>query len=406
MQPILGEPPMMPILGPAPLPPLNWRLEVFDPTNVFTQGQRFTIAPPNGELIVQEISPKKLNIALIGANGLWELTAEVLGTVGQRTIRQGQYFGSNTAIASNSRTTLSAPSNTEGVRFGLWNMGRMNIPGCNLFPEKVEVRSWEVDSAQYYADPSYAIRRLSLAVQSSCIESPSRKVTINFWNNVPFEQETLLDISRYRITSRTQHPSYPVTNLLTGRSWMSGVDYLGRLPTLESLMLELVDGSQRLKKRISRLQLQVPSGTYVSNNILATVMDGSLAVDGSSWAPYQAAGPGRSPSIHANLETIATGYGDRLNIAMMFQPLSRVFALSYMKVYSKPRFFSWQNQINRCDVNGDGFVTPIDLLTVNSEPARPGSLPLVHKFNEPLLDVNGDGFFTPIDVLTVQTCLR
>lgn len=59
------------------------------------------------------------------------------------------------------------------------------------------------------------------------------------------------------------------------------------------------------------------------------------------------------------------------------------------------------------DVNGDGFVSPIDALLVINELNARGSGPIITVGNgsgegpPPMLDVNGDGMLTPIDVLLI-----
>jgi hypothetical protein len=65
---------------------------------------------------------------------------------------------------------------------------------------------------------------------------------------------------------------------------------------------------------------------------------------------------------------------------------------------------SWQNPVNRHDVNGNGNVTPLDaLLVINYINAHPGnsSLPAAPHVPPPYLDVNGDGICSALDVLLV-----
>lgn len=67
---------------------------------------------------------------------------------------------------------------------------------------------------------------------------------------------------------------------------------------------------------------------------------------------------------------------------------------------------TWQNPANRLDVNGDGFVSPIDALQLINEINDNGSyeLPIPYVAPDvppPYLDVDGDGFIAPIDVLQV-----
>lgn len=67
---------------------------------------------------------------------------------------------------------------------------------------------------------------------------------------------------------------------------------------------------------------------------------------------------------------------------------------------------TWQNPANRFDVNGDGFVSPIDALQLINEINDNGSYQLPIPFvppnvPPPYLDVDGDGFIAPLDVLQV-----
>lgn len=64
---------------------------------------------------------------------------------------------------------------------------------------------------------------------------------------------------------------------------------------------------------------------------------------------------------------------------------------------------SWTNGSNPFDVNGDGFVTPLDALILINELNMNGSRALPLRAEEPSesLDVNGDGYITPLDALLV-----
>jgi hypothetical protein len=65
----------------------------------------------------------------------------------------------------------------------------------------------------------------------------------------------------------------------------------------------------------------------------------------------------------------------------------------------------YTNQSNNLDVNGDTFVSPIDVLQLINylnNPANPTQLSLPRPTSgPPYLDVNGDGFITPLDALIV-----
>jgi hypothetical protein len=71
---------------------------------------------------------------------------------------------------------------------------------------------------------------------------------------------------------------------------------------------------------------------------------------------------------------------------------------------------SWQNPVNRFDADGDGNLSPLDVLAVmnyinrssgtNSASALPvldPAFPLAH----PFVDVNGNGASDPLDVLEI-----
>lgn len=67
------------------------------------------------------------------------------------------------------------------------------------------------------------------------------------------------------------------------------------------------------------------------------------------------------------------------------------------------------NLSNNLDVNGDGFVSPIDVLQVVNylnTPGNPPALSLPATGAPPYLDVNGDGFVTPVDVLMIVNYLN
>ncbi len=67
------------------------------------------------------------------------------------------------------------------------------------------------------------------------------------------------------------------------------------------------------------------------------------------------------------------------------------------------------NPVNRLDVNGDGRVSPIDVLQVINylnDPNKPKTLSLPATSVPPYIDVNGDGFVSPIDPLIVINFLN
>lgn len=69
----------------------------------------------------------------------------------------------------------------------------------------------------------------------------------------------------------------------------------------------------------------------------------------------------------------------------------------------------YQNPSNALDVNGDGFVSPIDaLLVINylNDPTKPKTLTLPHVAAPPYVDVDGDGFVAPKDVLFIINYLN
>lgn len=66
-------------------------------------------------------------------------------------------------------------------------------------------------------------------------------------------------------------------------------------------------------------------------------------------------------------------------------------------------YHGWQNQRNQFDVDGDGDVIAVDVLTlinyINAHPS--GALPDPPQLPPPYYDINNDGFCTPLDVLLV-----
>ncbi len=67
----------------------------------------------------------------------------------------------------------------------------------------------------------------------------------------------------------------------------------------------------------------------------------------------------------------------------------------------------WQNQLNRFDVNSDGFVTSSDVLVLINDLNRNGARNLPTEYLGPhFFDVNGDGFISPQDVLAVLNFLN
>jgi hypothetical protein len=64
----------------------------------------------------------------------------------------------------------------------------------------------------------------------------------------------------------------------------------------------------------------------------------------------------------------------------------------------------WQNRVNRLDVNGDGFVSPIDALQVINRLNDPNWDPLPPPSGTqppPFVDVDGSGAIEPLDALLV-----
>lgn len=69
----------------------------------------------------------------------------------------------------------------------------------------------------------------------------------------------------------------------------------------------------------------------------------------------------------------------------------------------------YRNQTNNLDVNGDGFVSPIDALQVINylnSPSTPKVLSLPRTAAPPFVDVDGDGFVAPKDVLLIINYLN
>ncbi|MFK7736414.1 MAG: GEVED domain-containing protein [Pirellulaceae bacterium] len=69
----------------------------------------------------------------------------------------------------------------------------------------------------------------------------------------------------------------------------------------------------------------------------------------------------------------------------------------------------YTNGVNNLDVNGDGFVSPIDALQVRNyvnDPSNPTTLSLPAPGTPPFVDVNGDGSVSAIDVLLVINFLN
>jgi hypothetical protein len=88
--------------------------------------------------------------------------------------------------------------------------------------------------------------------------------------------------------------------------------------------------------------------------------------------------------IDSNIPSVPTARGaTSLEEALQLSPGTRLF---------------WQNQTNRLDVNGDGLVTPLDvLITINRiNDYGTGLLRSVDDVAaiSAFLDVNGDGFLT------------
>jgi RHS repeat-associated protein len=71
---------------------------------------------------------------------------------------------------------------------------------------------------------------------------------------------------------------------------------------------------------------------------------------------------------------------------------------------------AWQNPWNRLDVNGDGYVSAVDVLTVINALSATGSRPLLPptpgSTPPPYLDVNGDDYLSSADVLSWNNSLN
>jgi hypothetical protein len=71
---------------------------------------------------------------------------------------------------------------------------------------------------------------------------------------------------------------------------------------------------------------------------------------------------------------------------------------------------AWQNALNRCDVNGDGNITPLDALIIIHRLNNGGAGPLVSPAPQfmpsAFYDVNGDDKLTPLDALNVINLLN
>ena len=69
----------------------------------------------------------------------------------------------------------------------------------------------------------------------------------------------------------------------------------------------------------------------------------------------------------------------------------------------------WQNPAERKDVDGDGFISPRDVLALVLELNSVGAHDLRDRNrqpNSPYFDVSGDNFISPVDVLIVVTHLN
>lgn len=68
---------------------------------------------------------------------------------------------------------------------------------------------------------------------------------------------------------------------------------------------------------------------------------------------------------------------------------------------------AWQNQRNYFDVNGSGFVSPLDYLVIFNEITRsqPHSLEGSPATGQPYYDVNGDGMISQLDALRIMNAL-
>ncbi len=84
----------------------------------------------------------------------------------------------------------------------------------------------------------------------------------------------------------------------------------------------------------------------------------------------------------------------------MGNPMEQPYLASFHVIVA-----AWQNPVNRFDVDGDGYVTPLDALILINQINLHGSRTLPPRTADDLqvgyLDVNGDGRVTPEDVLDV-----
>ena len=72
--------------------------------------------------------------------------------------------------------------------------------------------------------------------------------------------------------------------------------------------------------------------------------------------------------------------------------------------------YPWQNKSEPFDVNGDGFVSPIDALIIinflNTNGSQTLTTPSANNQPPPYLDPSGDGIVAPIDVLLIVNALN
>lgn len=83
-------------------------------------------------------------------------------------------------------------------------------------------------------------------------------------------------------------------------------------------------------------------------------------------------------------------------------------AIAQTSIFILP--LSWKNPANSSDVNNDGLVTPLDVLTIigrlNSRNPRELQSPTASLHPAPYYDVNGDNIISPLDALLVIAVLR
>lgn len=146
---------------------------------------------------------------------------------------------------------------------------------------------------------------------------------------------------------------------------------------------------------LSDVTLQRNSGA----NVLSSAQ--SVSIIGSSWTlsnldPITAALGNYSLTLNTSTSGITDLAGNSLS--------------NFGNLVESWRVISWQNPVKNVDVNGDGFVSPIDVLNVINFINAFGSGSVVGNPNlpaaPPYYDVNNDTFISPTDVLIVINYLN